>query len=121
MTVLPERSWTGTWHEVKQTGGRVVYSKWLDRRKDGEVRSRLVATEVNTHERPDLFAATPPLGLLRLLLSLAATGDRAQENLLGIYDVSVAFFHSQARANIFVVPPRELSADDTSMATLQSA
>ena len=38
-----------------------------------EYRSRLVAKEINTSKREDLFAATPPLEALKILLSLAVT------------------------------------------------
>ena len=43
--------------------------------KGMNVRSRLVAMDFKDGERPELFAATPPLESLRILCSLAATVD----------------------------------------------
>eukprot|EP00971_Amphidinium_carterae_P121240 2401083-Amphidinium_carterae.1 len=97
-----------TWEEARRSGGRVVHSKWVDTMKGNSVRARLVATEINTYERTDVFAATPPLSMLRWLLSRAATGKGPKQRRLAIYDVSVAFFHGEAREDIFVVPPREI-------------
>ena len=52
--------------------------KWVDRNKGDRqhknVRSRLVAKEINA----GLFAATPPLEALRMLLSATVTGDKPQ-------------------------------------------
>lgn len=41
-------------------------------------RSRLVAREVNTHKREDLFAATPPLVALKFSLAMAASGNKGE-------------------------------------------
>ena len=51
-----------------------VRSKWLDDDKGDVVRSRLVAQEVREWEwRDDVNAGTPPLKLVRVHLSLAAS------------------------------------------------
>ena len=46
-------------------------TKWIDIDKgdriNPEMRSRLVAQEINTHKREDLFAATPPLEAKKIL------------------------------------------------------
>eukprot|EP00971_Amphidinium_carterae_P319363 6347305-Amphidinium_carterae.1 len=41
---------------------------------------------------------------------MASTGARAHENMLAVYDVSVAFFHGRVRNTIYVVPPKEIRA-----------
>ena len=74
------------WREVDiqecwdRTGRAPVTVKWVDVLKaaDGEtfVRSRLVARDFKVKgekDREDLFAATPPLELLRMMVSKAAT------------------------------------------------
>ena len=41
------------------------------------VRAWWVAKEYKTHARPELYASTPPLEALRIVLSEIATGKRA--------------------------------------------
>ena len=61
----------------RETGAAPIGTRWVDVNKgdDGkpEYRSRLVAKEIKTNKREDLFAATPPLEALKILLSLAVT------------------------------------------------
>ena len=57
--------------------GIVVGVRWVDRNKGSErepdIRCRLVAQEFASKDKEGLFAATPPLGAARVLLSLAAS------------------------------------------------
>ena len=52
---------------------KVITTKWVDTNKGSDTepnyRSRLVGREIKTEERPDLFAATPPLESLRYVLT----------------------------------------------------
>ena len=52
----------------RETGAAPIGTRWVDVNKgdDGkpEYRSRLVAKEIKTNKREDLFAATPPLEAL---------------------------------------------------------
>ena len=72
------------WKECRvRTGKEPVSVKWVDTDKgiDGQVkvRSRLVARDFKGKDRADheeLFAATPPLEMLRLLISRTATMTR---------------------------------------------
>ena len=57
-------------------------------------RSRLVAREINTHKRDDLFAATPPLEALKLILSMTATSNQGE--MVMVNDISRAFSHAKA-------------------------
>ena len=67
------------------TGKPPVSVRWVDTNKGGKeefiVRSRLVARDFKggDKDRDDLFAETPPLEALRLLLSRAATRRRNWE------------------------------------------
>ena len=49
----------------RETGKEPIGTRWVDvnkgDRENPEYRSRLVAQEINTGRRDDLFAATPPL------------------------------------------------------------
>ena len=51
--------------------------RWIDANKgdnsEPDYRSRLVAKEIKRDTRDDLFAATPPLEALNILMSLAMT------------------------------------------------
>eukprot|EP00972_Heterocapsa_arctica_P078098 11519314-Heterocapsa_arctica.AAC.1 len=73
------------------------------------------------------FAATPPLEGVRMLLSMAISGQTGvperQQRVLGSYDISRAHFHSPVRAqgrlhslggpcNAEVVPGRHEQEDD---------
>ena len=64
--------------EVREKTGRaLITTKWVDINKgdefNEELRSRLVAKEIKTDKRTDLFAATPPLEAKKILFSLAVT------------------------------------------------
>ena len=77
----------------------------------------MVGKEFNDREIDGLFAATPPLEALRLLLSWAATnpntgsaagvGDRSVEKSVMIADVSRAFFEAPAKRDVCVELPAE--------------
>ena len=71
----------GVYRKIKRSevpaGARIITTKWVDTNKGTEdepnYRSRLVGREIKTDDRPDLFAATPPLESLRYVLSLCAS------------------------------------------------
>ena len=83
----------------------------------------MVGKEFNDSELDGLFAATPPLEALRLLLSWAATDGSAlpggarrghQQRSLLIADVSRAFFEAPAKRDLCVELPEEaLAAGET--------
>ena len=75
------------------------------------IRSRLVGREFNEGKDDTLYASTPPLEALRLLLSWAATTDGGSLSTVGkagngksilIADVSRAFFEAPAKRDIWV-------------------
>ena len=79
-----------------------------------EYRSRLVAKEINTSRREDLFAATPPLEAKKILFSMAVTegigyqpGCKNQGYKLEFIDVRRAYFHAEARRKVYVELPEE--------------
>ena len=67
--------------EAKERGWKIIKSRWIDINKGDDTnpnyRSRVVGKEFNDREVEGLYAATPPPGALRLLLSWAATSDAA--------------------------------------------
>ena len=98
---------------VKATGRQPISFRWIDINKgDSETpnyRSRLVAREINTHKREDLFAATPPLEAMKTILSMTATANKGE--VLMINDISRALFHAQVKRAVFVQLAKEDQKD----------
>ena len=65
--------------DQKKTGGKIIDLKWIDVNKgdhaNPDYRSRLVGREFNNERDDSLYAATPPLEALRVVLSWASTLD----------------------------------------------
>ena len=59
----------------------------------------------------DVFAATPPLAAMRVILSRAASGGHGR--CLGLWDVSVAFFHATIEEEVYVRAPKIMRKDKT--------
>ena len=71
-----------TMHEAMRMGLKLVHTKWLDDLKataedPDAVRSRLVATEINTYVREDVSQSTLSLLTTRLIVALAASKSGA--------------------------------------------
>ena len=62
---------------MARIGKKPIKLKWVDTRKGtGEVRSRLVAKEFKTGSCSAYFSPTPPLEVLKLILSLVASSQK---------------------------------------------
>ena len=98
--------------EAMRQGWPIVDTRWIDVNK-GDVqnpnhRSRLVAKEFASSETEGLFAATPPLETLRVLISETATVEKnKEEKVLMIADISRAFFEAEVVRDICVELPEE--------------
>ena len=115
----------GIWEVVptkecwEKTGSKPVSVRWVDTNKGGAgemiVRSRLVARDFkgNDKGRDDLFAETPPLEALRLLLSRAATRrrDGGVRKLLFI-DVRKAHLNPICEEDVYVELPAEVGESE---------
>ena len=115
---------------AKQMGIKVIGGRWIDVNKGDDkcwnYRSRFVAKEFNTGSEEGVFAATPPLEALRLLLSEAATiEETGEERVMMINDVARAFFEAPARRKICVEMPDEAKTqedwDEDNVALLQKS
>ena len=87
--------------EQRQTGGKVIGTKWIDVNKGDidrpNIRCRLVGKELCTTQDDALYASTPPLEALRVILSRAATWDHdGGEREIMIRDVSRAYVYAEA-------------------------
>ena len=64
---------------------KIITTRWIDTNKGDDVtpdnRSRLVGREIKTDNRLDLFAATPPLETIKILVSQCANGQRHRKPL----------------------------------------
>ena len=106
-----------------KTGAPPIGTRWVDINKGDRVhpeyRSRLVAQEIKVDKREDLFAATPPLEAKKMLMSIAVTegvgfqkGHRSKGMKLDYIDVRRAYFHAQARREVYVKLPAEDDAPE---------
>ena len=79
--------------EQAKTGGKIIGTKWIDVNKgdidNPNIRCRLVGKEFRTTPDDALYASTPPLEALRLIISRAATLDKhGKEREMMMNDVS---------------------------------
>jgi hypothetical protein len=98
--------------EIKKSGGKLIGTRWVDVNKGDSVnvdcRSRLVGREFNVGRDDALYAATPPLEALRIIISEAATiagGDQRRE--LMVNDVRRAYFYAKIDRDVFIELPAE--------------
>ena len=76
------------------------------------VRARWVANEYKTHARPELYASSPPLEALKVVLSEVASGKRGGKAVAPV-DFRRAYFYAPARWRVFVeLPPEDYQAGD---------
>ena len=98
----------------KLTGGKIIGTRWVDVNK-GDIdnpncRSRLVGREFNVGRDDTLYAATPPLEALRVVLSHAATrkkGKGGKNKAIMINDVRRAYFYAKATRDLYIELPSE--------------
>ena len=99
----------------RQSWMKVITTRWLDTNKGDKInknyRSRLVGREIKRDKREDLFAATPPLESLRMILSICASHRNSQHGaddyIVMTNDVKRAYFHAPATRPIYVKIPLE--------------
>ena len=116
--------------EAQRRGYKVIQVRWIDINKGDKAhpfyRSRLVGKDFNDGAGDGLFASTPPLEALRLLISDVATedmpGDKI-EKVIMINDVSRAFFEAPMRRYLRAEIPEEAKSkedkEDDNVALLQ--
>ena len=103
--------------EAVSKGIRILKTKRIDINKGDlehpNYRSRFVAMEFNTHRMNGLFASTPPLEALKLLVSDAATvesmagNSSKEEKAVMVNDVARAFFEAPISREVAVELPVE--------------
>ena len=95
-------------------GKKILPVRWLDvdkARGDSppDIRSRCVVKQYNTGEREDIFAATPSLEAVKLLLSMTASsnGGRAPTRRVMVLDIKRAFLYADIREEVYIELPEE--------------
>ena len=96
MSLYKKVSFSECWNKIGKAPNKV---RWIDINK-GDVkepnyRSRLVAKEIYTYTRDDLFVAIPPLEAVKMVFFMAATNNEGE--MLMINDVFRAFFHVRVK------------------------
>lgn len=92
---------------AKQIGAKIITTRWIDTNKgddkNPDYRARLVGREIKTDQRPDLFAATPPIESLRMILSICASNQQGTSpyRILSS-DIKRAYFFAKAKRPIFI-------------------
>jgi hypothetical protein len=98
--------------------GKPIPVRWVDTNKgtegDPNYRSRVVAKELKaTHpgDPAELYAATPPLEAVKVVISHAASGGRKRA--LMIIDIRRAYFNAPARRPVYIeIPPEDWEPGD---------
>ena len=98
--------------EQKSTGGKIIGTKWIDTNKgdsdNPRIRCRLVGKEFRTGPDDALYASTPPLEALQVILSRAATVDAGcREREIMVNDVSRAYFYAKMTRPLYIEIPKE--------------
>eukprot|EP00435_Cladocopium_sp_Y103_P016599 s3099_g4.t1 len=99
----------------KETGKAPISSRWIDINKGDEerpqYRSRLVIQEVRHSNIEAIFAATPPLESVRMLLSLQRTGNerdrKGRRKKVMFIDIRRAHWTAKIFRKVFVLLPEE--------------
>jgi hypothetical protein len=95
----------------EEAHGKIVKVRWVHSNKgtpeEPAIKCRLVAMEFASGEhRDDLFAGTPPLFAIKILLSLVASSSSDSECLM-ILDVKCAFLYGFIKRDLYVELPPE--------------
>ncbi len=108
----------------RQSWMKVISTKWIDTNKgDGlnpNYRARLVGRELNLCKKEGLFAATPPIESLRLILSTCASNQwshNQRDNFVVMSnDIKRAYFYAPAARPMFIeIPDEDFEEGDNGM------
>ena len=94
---------------------KIISTKWIDTNKGDatapNIRARLVGREIKRDKRDDLFAATPPLESLRMIVSICASNQHKnnpkERYVMMSNDVKRAYFYAPSTRPIYIVIPDE--------------
>ena len=95
---------------AESRGGKIIQGRWVDTNKGDiarpDYRARFVGKEFNTGVDATLYAATPPLEALKLLIGHAASHSDGGAHIV-LSNVKRAYFHALAKRELYVELPAE--------------
>ena len=104
----------GTMTVVKRSeavGKRTIQTRWVDREKDGRVKSRLVLKDYNRCQgrtEPEMFSPTPSTLSLKMMLAASShdrNNDPESNHITVSIDLPTAFLHADVDQDLFAEPP----------------
>ena len=104
----------GTMTVVKRSEAvckRTIQTRWVDRWKDGRVKSRLVLKDNNRCQgrtQPEMFSPTPSTLSLKTMLEASShdrNNDPDSNHITVSIDVHAAFLHADVDQDLFAEPP----------------
>ena len=120
----------GVMRAVKRSeaaGKRMIQTRWVDRKEDGSVKSRLVLKDFNRDQgrtQPEMFASTPSTPSLKTMLA-ASSRDRNSHPELDNIAIAIgehtAFLHADIDQELCAEPPEESELCEDEVWKLQIA
>ena len=92
-------------------GNRTIQTRWVDREKDGRVKSRFVLKDYNRCQgrtQPEMFSPTPSTLSLKTMLGTSShdrNSDPESDHITVAIDVHTAFLHANVNHDLFAEPP----------------
>ena len=93
-------------------GKRTIQTRWVDRVKDGRVKSWLVLKDYNNQyqgrTQPEMFSPTPSTLSLKTMLAASSqdrNSDPESDHTTVAIDVHTAFLHADVDQDLFAEPP----------------
>ena len=96
---------------IEAVGKRTIQTRWVDREKDGRVKSRLVLKDYNrcqVRTQPEMFSPTPSTLSLKTMLAASShdrNNDPESNHITVSIDVHTAFLHADVDQDLFAEPP----------------
>ena len=94
-------------------GKRTIQTRWVDREKDGRVKSRLVLKDYKRRQvrtQPEMFSPTPSTLSLKTMLAVSShdrNSDPESDHITVAIDVHTAFLHADVDQDLFAEPPEQ--------------
>ena len=106
---------------TRAVGERAIQTRWVDREKDGRVKSRLVLKDYNRCQertQPEIFSPTPLTLPLKTMLAASShdrNSDPDSDHITIAIDVHTAFLHGDVDQDLFGEPPEPDEWYDTGL------
>ena len=92
-------------------GKRTIQTRWVDREKDGRVKSKLLLKDINRCQertQPEMFSPTPSTLSLKTMLAASShdrKSDPESDHITVAINVHTAFLHAEVDQDLFAEPP----------------